>query len=171
MLLLPAGEALSKVRGERDPGAGPEGGMQPGREPRMGGGCGGDAGILRDAAPGAPLRLGPGSGALAGSRPFLARELSPLAPGPKDVSDPFCIVIAARQVPAPSGAFPPHGAAPSPRQPGLAAGAGSPAAIGPARRSLAGNARAGLRGARRCPGPKGAAAARQCRGRAGSQTC
>lgn len=64
-LSLPAGEALSKVRGERGPGAGPEGGMQPGREPWMGGGCGGGAGILGDAAPGAPRPLGCGKGALA----------------------------------------------------------------------------------------------------------
>lgn len=50
VLSLPAGEALSKVRGERGPGAGPEGGLQPGREPGLGGGCGG-AGMRRRGLP------------------------------------------------------------------------------------------------------------------------
>lgn len=121
VLSLPAGEALSKVRGERDPGAGPEGGLQPGREPGLGGGCGGGAGILRDAAPGALRPFGSGKGALASSRPFLSGELPPLAPRPKDVSGPFCTVIAVRQVPAPAGTFPPHSAAPSPPPPPSAA--------------------------------------------------
>lgn len=120
-LSLPAGEALSKVRGERGPGAGPEGGTLPGREPRVGGGCGADAGNLRDAAAGAPRPLGSGNGALAGSRAFPAGELPPLAPRPKDVSDPFCIVmpLPVRQVPAPAGTFPPHSAAPSLRRAGI----------------------------------------------------